>query len=397
LKDVPTTFLDYVAENGYDYVFVNYYVDQSSAGDWLKTPGGQTVGKYDWSETAPHNLYKSYVRLFNEAGKRKLKVIPSLGTGSRWNSDWVATNQENIVPVEKSFESRTWSMPPLAPDSAGMDRSFSSAVEVVFRAFAAAQNRYGKKLELIHIGHDEAVVGFELIAGWKPGRDRDDLLNRVASGQSWPQAYYGLIADEIFRRVEEIAKIGKAYDNPSLKAMIWADMFDPQSNGDPAQSGCARFKARAGADSLVELATAEVLKTPVMESLKKTGKLILCPWQYNTKYYCRIPAHIYDPRATLRYFAGWKCIPAMAYVDYSYADMDSSKALADSRVMMGKWLRVASRPEFSNTVIGFCVTNWWDNRGVDYWTMTPRPELFKIIPELAKKAGYKKRAAVKGK
>jgi hypothetical protein len=298
-----------------------------------------------------------------------LKVIVTFEVGSGHDYGWEVTNSKITYNTIKG--DATGRMLPLAPDTNGIDKSFSSYIDVIFRAIRDADVK-NHNLDYIHIGHDEMVCGgnSQYFIAASSDLDRNWLNARVKSLKiGYEQAYYDLIADEVSRRVTAVVTASRKYGQ-STKVIMYADMFDPQGNGNPSgnSNGGTNFRAWAknasGRDTLINLSTMNVLSCQAMANVR--NNLVLNPWQYSRTY-----GDTYDAASSITYFRdkGFHVIPGSAYT----SDID------DSREAMKEWIRVSALPENANTVIGQAAFNWYIG---PYWRNHPRPALFKILPEM---------------
>jgi alpha-tubulin suppressor-like RCC1 family protein len=378
---IPDSYLYFIRQSGYRYLLAigNSFQYSSGPSDWQMT-NGQPNGYYDWSASGTKKLYQSLKRLFVRADRRNLQVIPGFSVGSGHSGSWNTTNASIEINSINS-EGEVLTMTPMAPDPDGIDRSFASYVGVVFRAFRAARTTHRRNLDYIHIGHDEMAdyVSHDFLIANNSQRDRDWLVQRHQAGLSYEEAYYELIADEIARRVRTVRDTAAKYGQ-NTRVILWADMFDPQFNGDPMGNRDPQPFTGWTPAGRVAVNAMHVLTRASIRAVR--DHIVLMPWQYAPYNPFGDP---YDAAATLSYFAanGFRqIIPASSYV--SGVDPD----LTNGRAMMREWVRVSSLPQFEGIVIGQCAANWWENAQDPYWRQQPRPVKFQIVPELAMEAGF---------
>jgi hypothetical protein len=202
--------------------------------------------------------------------------------------------------------------------------------------------------------------------------DRNWLDGYVASNSvSYEQAHYDLIANEVKRRVQTIKAAANAR-NMNTRVMIYADMFDPQFNGNvPGNSNGANFYAWAReanfSETTVNLTTMKVLLCRDMQAVR--NELVLNPWMYSRT----TGGDPYDAAAPLTYFrnCGFKVVTGSAY------------CFPDSWDAMAEWIRVSELPENRATVIGHMALSFhdWINFPL-YWNNSPRPPFFNVINDL---------------
>lgn len=366
IATIPDDFMRYAHDCGYNYLLAHGNDIAASSGlhDWRNPATLAKDGSYDmaWAKANP-SLYSKLKDLFKRADSCGLRVIPCFNTGSRWAGHWAATNA-NIarnMGTDGANPPHSWSVPVLIADPPGMDKSFLSYLTVVKKAFADAQLSYSS-LEYVHIGHDEVA-----------GNDGKLLIGRWNNAeQAWirtngnnADAYCRLMAEEVARRVNAVKTA-----LPKTKAIIWADAWDPESNG--GNTIITAWKE----GGTVTVQTKNIAARAELKSIKKD--LLLMPWQYQTKY----DNKEYHAEKTLQYFKnnGFKVIVGLA-LDNLYAP-----SLDDSRAMVKKWVVVSNQAGFKDVVIGCCAHNWWDSG--TYWNDSPRSSVFQIMPELAKEARF---------
>lgn len=382
MAGVPDSYLDSLQKAGYAYVQVQG--DFSTYRDDWRMTSGRPNGFYNWDSTAPRKLYQELKDLFRRANKRNLGVIPQFTLGSAHSETWHLTNANvvyNSIPDDKG------KMTPMAPDPDGIDRSFSSLMDVIFRASRDA-GLSGRNLDFIHIGHDEMTSGkavhgsYRFLIGASSPLDKDWLIARSAQTHGYEKANYDLIADEIKRRVTTISGIAKTYGQ-STRTITYADMFDPQGNGNPSGNTSVknptRFLGWANGD-YVGLSTMNVLKTPGMQAIR--NQLILCPWQYS-RIYGKCYSHpepdydtaqSYDAAAALAFFrkSGFKIILGSAFI------MHGNGVVEDSKRAMREYIRVSSLPGNPDMVIGHAAFTWTLG-----WNRSPRLPDWNILRDLA--------------
>jgi hypothetical protein len=361
---IPDDFLHFAHSCGYNYVLVhgNDIAASSGTNDWRNPTTLNRDGSYDLTWAKSHSsLYGKLKDLFQRADKIGLKVIPCFNMSSRWAGHWSATNNNIALNSGTDNTGHKWSVPVFIEDANGMDKSFRSYLMILKKAFQDAAVSY-PQLDYIHIGHDEVISndGELLIARWNA-----DEQSWIKTNGNNSNAYYKLMAEEAIRRVTEVKSI-----LPNTKCIIWADAWDPESNG--GNNSIVAWTSHG----LVHLQTKNVIACPELTSLK--NDLLLMPWQYETKYIGKD----YNPEITLQYFKdnGFKVIIGTALDDIG------DPTLEDSRKMLKKWVIVSSMSKFKDVVIGCCTHAWWDDG--KYWSTSPRPVRFQILPEFAKEAKF---------
>jgi hypothetical protein len=361
---IPDDFLLFAHSCGYNYVLAhgNDIGASSGTNDWRNPITFVRDGSYDmtWA-MANKSLYSKLRDLFQRADRYGLKVIPCFNMSSRWAGHWTATNNKIALNTGTDSKGRMWSVPVFIADTIGMDKSFQSYLMVVKKAFQGASVSY-PKIDYIHIGHDE-TMGFDgqlLIGRWNTAEQ-----SWIKTNGNNADAYYKLLAKEAIRRVTEVKST-----LPGTKCIIWADAWDPESNG-----GNNNFSAWTST-GLVHIQTKLVVARPELASIKKD--LLLMPWQYGTKYIGRD----YNPERTLQYFKdnGFKVIIGTALEDLG------APTIEDSRKMLKEWVSISKSAKFKDIVIGCCTHTWWDDG--KYWNTTPRPLRFQVLPEFAKEASF---------
>ena len=365
ISTIPDDFLQYAQSCGYNYLLAhgNNIGLSSGKSDWRNPTTMDIDGTYDikWAKSNI-SLYNKLKDLFNRADMYGLRVIPCFNMSSRWAGHWTTTNKNIALNTGTDKTGRNWRVPVFIADPNGIDKSFQSYLSVVSSAFRDANTRYSQ-LDYIHIGHDE-TMGFDgklLIGRWNNAEKT--WIQKNGNNAS---AFCKLMAEEVIRRVNVIKAT-----LPGTKAIIWADAWDPESNG-----GNSAYKGWTSG-GWISVQTKDVVTRSELSILK--NDLVLMPWQYTPEY---ATGDGYAPDISLQYFKdnGFKVIVGTSLNDFPGWPPE------DSRIMNKEWVSISKDSRFKDVVIG-CCCHTWSNDGM-YWNSIPKPIRFQILPEFAKMAGF---------
>ncbi len=338
---VPTGFLIRAKAAGYTHILCEYLIHP--ANEWSN---GFYVGA-----SGTFSFRDGLRDAFQAASAYGMQLIPLFQVANEYSGHWSNTNNAGI-DWESRPDGSTSTMPALAYDANGFDRSFTELITVIRDAYTASG--IGGSLGYVHLGHDEArdAAGNLLI-----GRSGIDSIWMAANPPpSGSTSIQNLYANSIARRVQDVKSI-----LPNTQVMIWGDMLDPQHNG-------GQFN------------TANTIALPAMQSSSVRDNLIIIPWSYHRCFASETPPPC--PSGTILYNSQ-TAFTHFKSNSYRFLFASNEEGNIPTRILMtDDYLRTANMPDYRNQVKGFVSTNWgvsWNNGNDAY----QQDYSFKLLEKLS--------------
>jgi hypothetical protein len=327
-KPIPREFLLAAKANGYNYVLCEY------CPYWAEWNHSGTV-----TAARPTNFEKRLTQHFQQVDSMGMRLIPNLTTCTP-HADWFygvcidtliprQLVHQRLPPGNAAPRHESFVMSPDSTDAGAnrMNNAFDSLWTMVFNAFDKARLRLKyRNLDFVHLGYDENYYAWS----GDPRGHIVPLVGLCGSDTVWLKAnglrsadtrvqIQRLYAANVRKRVGHIVSIAKKHDCMT-KAIIWADMFDPdlyppdvysfKNLFDPKLQGNDPAFNALGSLVVLKGGLVGALAQPDMQAVK--DNLIFAPWVYDTvgrggRY---VPENVLDTFASHGYKVLYACAGA---------------------------------------------------------------------------------------
>jgi hypothetical protein len=379
-KPIPREFLLAAKANGYNYVLCEYCPYWA---EWNHS--GKIIA------ARPTNFEKRLAQHFQQVDSAGLRLIPNLTTATP-HADWFyGVCIDTLIPRQLVHQRlplaganphhESFVMSPDSTDAGAnrMNNAFDSLWTMVFNAFknARAMMTY-RNLDFVHLGYDENYyawsgdpLGHIIPLAGLCESDTAWLASRGLRNAGTQTQLVRLYAANIKMRVGHIVSIAKKHDCIT-KAILWADMFDPdlyppdvysfRNLFDPGlQGNSPKFSAK---DSLVKVRLVGALNQSDM--LAVSDNLIFAPWVYDTvgrggRY---VPENVLDTFASRGYKILYVCAGAGFGLDARGNPVYSP--CQDKKLRNALEFEIAAHDSrFASTSIGYICANYSNLPAID--------------------------------
>lgn len=276
---------------------------------------GYTHFIYPLDKTASAKDYEGMFSTFDIATDGELKYVPLVNLASKWAGRYGLKNSSLNIQKYRRGDGTTGTRycPSFASDSS-LTVAIKKILESIRDGYKASGASKNGNLKYFFWGHDEPVENGELLcANGSESQSTADLhfidsCLKAPSNNTPNIAFRKLFINEVEQRLDDLERYPLFSDT---KAIIFADMWDPETNG------AIPFKVsslvKAGVVPLwtrITLApnnpndTMEIVNLPGCSDIKRfREKVILATWCYEEKWSKNNPHPPVIPEKTFKYFA----------------------------------------------------------------------------------------------